>query len=46
MRMAEVNEDWGAVKLRFEAWWQGEIYDRPLFGVTAPRPIYQHHLRQ
>lgn len=35
--MEQVNEDWERVKLRFEAWWQGEIYDRPLISVTAPR---------
>jgi hypothetical protein len=33
----QVVEDWDGVKKRFEAWWQGEIFDRPLLAVTAPR---------
>ena len=37
MGIEQVVEDWEAVKKRFEAWWQCEIYDRPLIGVTAPR---------
>lgn len=37
MGIEEVIEDWGSVKLRFEAWWQHEIVDRPLLAVTAPR---------
>lgn len=37
MGIEEVVEDWAGIQKRFEAWWQGEIYDRPLIGVTAPR---------
>jgi hypothetical protein len=28
--------DWPAVKAGYEAWWQGELIDRPLLQVTAP----------
>lgn len=34
---SQIVEDWENVKQRFIAWWQGEIYDRPLIAVTAPR---------
>jgi len=37
MGIEQVIEDWDSVKKRFEAWWQFEIYDRPLLSVTAPR---------
>ena len=37
MGIQQIIEDWEGVKKRFEAWWQGEIYDRPLLAVTAPR---------
>lgn len=30
-------EDWEGVKTRYTAWWQGEVADRPLLSVTAPR---------
>lgn len=28
---------WEDVKRRYEAWWRGDLYDRPLVQVTAPR---------
>jgi len=31
------NKDWENVKKRYEAWWDGEILDRPLICVTAPK---------
>jgi len=37
MGSEQINEDWERVKKRFEAWWEGGIYDRPLIAVTAPR---------
>ena len=37
MGIEQVIEDWESVKQRFEAWWQGEMIDRPLLAVTAPR---------
>ena len=30
------KDDWPAVRLRFEAWWAGEMLDRPIVQVTAP----------
>ena len=33
----DVKEDWGEVKKRWEAWWDFDIYDRPLICVTAPK---------
>jgi hypothetical protein len=30
-------EAWADVKRRYEAWWRGDLYDRPLVQVTAPR---------
>jgi len=32
------KEDWEQARARIEAWWQGELIDRPLIQVTAPRP--------
>ena len=32
-----IVEDWPAVKKRWEAWWQCELYDRVVLQVTAPR---------
>jgi hypothetical protein len=37
MSIEEIVEDWQNIKQRFIAWWQGEIYDRPLLAVTVPR---------
>ncbi len=37
MGIEDVVEDWPTVKKRWEAWWQGGMYDRPLVAVTAPR---------
>ena len=37
MQIAQIIEDWPGVKKRWEAWWQGELYDRVLIRVTAPR---------
>lgn len=31
------KEDWEAARSRLEAWWQGQVLDRPLIQVTAPR---------
>lgn len=31
------KEDWPRVRERYEAWWQGEMLDRPVVQVTAPR---------
>ena len=31
------KEDWGKAKERMEAWWHGEIIDRPTLQVIAPR---------
>ena len=28
--------DWPRARLRYEAWWQGELLDRPLIQLTAP----------
>lgn len=36
MSIEEIVEDWESIKQRYIAWWQGEIYDRPLIAVTAP----------
>ncbi len=32
------KEDWGEARARIEAWWRGEVLDRALIQVTAPRP--------
>jgi len=32
------KQDWPQVQERYEAYWHGEIIDRPLVKVTAPRP--------
>jgi hypothetical protein len=37
MRIEQTVTDWPTVKKRWEAWWEGGLYDRPLIGVTAPR---------
>lgn len=31
-----MKEEWGFDKERYEAWWEGEMLDRPLVRVTAP----------
>jgi hypothetical protein len=31
------NAGWPRVRARYEAWWEGELADRPLLVVTAPR---------
>lgn len=33
------KEDWSQVQERYEAWWQGEIVDRAVVQVVAPREI-------
>jgi hypothetical protein len=33
----ELVEDWPAVRRRWEAWWEGEIFDRVVVAVTAPK---------
>jgi len=33
----DFKEDWEDAKKRFEAWWAGEVFDRPAIQVTAPR---------
>jgi len=33
----DFKEDWEETKNRFEAWWAGEVLDRPAIQVTAPR---------
>jgi hypothetical protein len=30
-------EAWQDIKQRYEAWWRGDLHDRPLLQVTAPR---------
>lgn len=37
MMSLEGLEDWDKSKQRFEAWWHGEVIDRPLLQVIAPR---------
>jgi len=37
MPIEELVEDWQAVKLRWQAWWQQELVDRVLVALTAPR---------
>ena len=32
------KEDWEEARRRIEAWWAGEVLDRPLIQVTAPKP--------
>ncbi len=31
------DSDWLRTRARFEAWWEGELLDRPIIQVTAPR---------
>ena len=31
------KDDWPRVRQRYEAWWAGEMLDRPIVQVTAPR---------
>lgn len=31
------KEDWSQVCERFKAWWENELFDRPIIQVTAPR---------
>jgi 5-methyltetrahydrofolate--homocysteine methyltransferase len=31
------KDDWEKAKNRFKAWWEGEIIDRPVIQITAPR---------
>ncbi|HUT75472.1 MAG TPA: hypothetical protein VM221_11655 [Armatimonadota bacterium] len=37
MKIESINEDWGTVKQRWEAWWEQQLHDRVLICVTAPR---------
>ena len=37
MSIERIVEDWPRVKERWEAWWEGEMCDRVLLCVTAPR---------
>lgn len=39
------RDDWPRVRERYEAFWHGEIIDRPLVQVTAPRPDAPHRSR-
>ncbi len=39
MSNEEIIYDWEGVKQRFTAWWQGDLFDRPLVAITAPRKI-------
>ncbi len=34
----ELKPDFEAVMDRFEAWWEGAVIDRPLAGITVPKP--------
>jgi hypothetical protein len=36
--MFSLKPDYDAVLRRFDAWWQAEIIDRPLFGLRLPQP--------
>ena len=36
MSIERFVEDWSTVKRRWEAWWEQEIYDRPVISITAP----------
>jgi hypothetical protein len=29
-----IIEDWATIKKRWEAWWQGELFDRVLLHIT------------
>ena len=42
----ELKEDWEQAKQRMEAWWVGEVLDRPCLQVTAPKPGWQERLRR
>ena len=33
----QIVEDWSTVKKRWEAWWEGSLYDGAMVTVTAPR---------
>ena len=35
MTFYDIKEDWDDVKKRWEAWWNFDLYDRPLLMVTA-----------
>ena len=37
MNFYNIKEDWREVKKRWEAWWDFDMYDRPLILVTAPK---------
>jgi len=37
MNFYEMKSDWPEVKKRWEAWWNFELYDRPLLQITAPK---------
>jgi len=37
MNFYDIKEDWPRVKKRWEAWWDFDLYDRPLIVVKAPR---------
>ncbi len=36
--MFELKPDFEAVRNRYEAWWDGQVLDRPLVSMTFPRP--------
>jgi len=36
MSIEDILEDWPTVKMRWEAWWNCELYDRVVVAVTAP----------
>lgn len=33
------RDDWPRVQQRYEAWWEGEVMDRPLISVHAPKYV-------
>jgi len=37
MTLYDIKEDWDIVKKRWEAWWNFDIYDRPLLMVTSAK---------
>lgn len=37
MNFYDVKEDWGEVKKRWTAWWNCEMYDRPLILISTPK---------
>ena len=37
MTIQNIKEDWDNVKKRYEAWWEHDMYDRPMICVEAPK---------